>query len=214
MAMTVADSFRPRSTNRLTRIWETRPGLLGCTGHRGSQDDRQTLPRHRVRVPGASAGLEAAVMRLQLARSDTAPAHARGVQPALHDARHDDDLLVRLAGALGIQQLPLAAACSARATWPSPGSMRFSYWVFLVSGLFLYSSFLIGQAPDGGWFAYVPLTTHGVLARPQHGLLRAGPDVPRRLHDRRGDQLHRRRSSRCARRACRSTACRSSCGER
>jgi cytochrome c oxidase subunit I len=38
-----------------------------------------------------------------------------------------------------------------------------SYWVFLFGGLFLYSSFLFGGAPDGGWFAYAPLTTGGQL---------------------------------------------------
>jgi cytochrome c oxidase subunit I len=34
-----------------------------------------------------------------------------------------------------------------------------SYWVFLFGGLFVYSSFLFGGAPDGGWFGYAPLTT-------------------------------------------------------
>ncbi len=33
-----------------------------------------------------------------------------------------------------------------------------SFWVFIVGGLFLYSSFLFGGAPDGGWFAYLPNT--------------------------------------------------------
>jgi cytochrome c oxidase subunit 1 len=40
-----------------------------------------------------------------------------------------------------------------------PRLNSFSYWVFLFAGLFMYSSFFIGQAPDGGWFAYVPLTS-------------------------------------------------------
>src|SRR3954464_1119057 len=39
-----------------------------------------------------------------------------------------------------------------------PRLNAFSYWVFLFSGLLLYSSALIGHPPDGGWFAYVPLT--------------------------------------------------------
>ncbi|HEY2743738.1 MAG TPA: cytochrome c oxidase subunit I, partial [Polyangia bacterium] len=39
-----------------------------------------------------------------------------------------------------------------------PRLNAFSYWMLLLSGLFLYSSVLFGQAPDGGWFAYVPLT--------------------------------------------------------
>jgi cytochrome c oxidase subunit I+III len=38
-----------------------------------------------------------------------------------------------------------------------PRLNAFGYWVFLASGLFLYSSFLVGQAPNDGWFNYVPL---------------------------------------------------------
>ncbi|HET9984590.1 MAG TPA: cytochrome c oxidase subunit I [Longimicrobiales bacterium] len=34
-----------------------------------------------------------------------------------------------------------------------------SYWIFLFGGIFLYSSFLVGQAPNGGWFGYAPLTS-------------------------------------------------------
>jgi cytochrome c oxidase subunit 1 len=33
-----------------------------------------------------------------------------------------------------------------------------SYWLFLFGGLLLYSSFILGGAPDAGWFAYAPLT--------------------------------------------------------
>ena len=41
---------------------------------------------------------------------------------------------------------------------PFPRLTALSYWTYLFGGLFLYSSFLFGLAPDGGWFAYVPLT--------------------------------------------------------
>jgi cytochrome c oxidase subunit 1 len=40
-----------------------------------------------------------------------------------------------------------------------PRLNAFSYWVFLFGGLFLYSSFLLGGAPDGGWFGYANLST-------------------------------------------------------
>jgi cytochrome c oxidase subunit I+III len=36
--------------------------------------------------------------------------------------------------------------------------------VFLFSGLSLYVSFLIGQAPHAGWFAYVPLSAECLSA--------------------------------------------------
>jgi cytochrome c oxidase subunit 1 len=39
-----------------------------------------------------------------------------------------------------------------------PRLNAFSFWVFLFAGIFLYSSFFFGGAPDGGWFAYTPLT--------------------------------------------------------
>src|SRR5215471_7835253 len=39
-----------------------------------------------------------------------------------------------------------------------PRLNAFSYWIFLFSGLFFFASFAVGHPPDGGWFAYVPLT--------------------------------------------------------
>lgn len=38
-----------------------------------------------------------------------------------------------------------------------PRLSAFGYWCFLFGGILLYSSFLFGGAPDGGWFMYVPL---------------------------------------------------------
>jgi cytochrome c oxidase subunit I+III len=40
-----------------------------------------------------------------------------------------------------------------------PRLNAFGYWMILAGGLFLYSAFLIGQAPDTGWFSYVPLAS-------------------------------------------------------
>jgi cytochrome c oxidase subunit I len=47
-----------------------------------------------------------------------------------------------------------------------PRLNAFSYWVFLLGGLFLYSSFVLGGAPDGGWFGYAPLNR----SLPSHGM--------------------------------------------
>ncbi|MGH2817430.1 MAG: cytochrome c oxidase subunit I [Actinomycetota bacterium] len=38
-----------------------------------------------------------------------------------------------------------------------PRLNSFGYWAFLGSGIFMYSSFLVGSAPNNGWFNYVPL---------------------------------------------------------
>jgi cytochrome c oxidase subunit I+III len=35
----------------------------------------------------------------------------------------------------------------------------YGFWCFLLGGLLIYSSFIVGSVPDGGWFMYTPLTT-------------------------------------------------------
>ena len=40
-----------------------------------------------------------------------------------------------------------------------PRLNSFGYWIFVAGGIFFYSSFLIGQAPDDGWFNYLPLAS-------------------------------------------------------
>ena len=42
---------------------------------------------------------------------------------------------------------------------PFPRLTALSYWTYLFGGIFIYSSFLFGLAPDGGWFAYMPLNS-------------------------------------------------------
>jgi len=37
-----------------------------------------------------------------------------------------------------------------------PRLNAFSYWAFLLAGIFIYSSWFLGGAPNGGWFGYAP----------------------------------------------------------
>jgi cytochrome c oxidase subunit I+III len=39
-----------------------------------------------------------------------------------------------------------------------PRLTAFSYWTYLFGGIILYASFLFGEVPDAGWFAYTPLS--------------------------------------------------------
>jgi cytochrome c oxidase subunit 1 len=39
-----------------------------------------------------------------------------------------------------------------------PRLNAFSYWLFLFSGVMIYSSFFLGGAPDGAWVGYAPLS--------------------------------------------------------
>jgi cytochrome c oxidase subunit 1 len=43
-----------------------------------------------------------------------------------------------------------------------------SYWLFLFGGLLMYASFLLGGAPNAGWFSYAPLTI--TTYSPSHGM--------------------------------------------
>ncbi len=40
-----------------------------------------------------------------------------------------------------------------------PRLNAFSYWLFLFAGILIYSSFVLGGAPDGAWVGYAPLST-------------------------------------------------------
>ena len=71
-----------------------------------------------------------------------------------------------------------------------PRLNAFSYWVYLLGGLFITFPIFFGVAPDGGWFGYAPLSTKAYSPQHQHRLLGAGPPDPRHLVARGGVQLH------------------------
>ena len=45
-----------------------------------------------------------------------------------------------------------------------PRLNAFSYWVYLLGGIFITVPIFFWVAPDGGWFGYAPLTHQAVLA--------------------------------------------------
>src|SRR5947208_8227217 len=57
-------------------------------------------------------------------------------------------------GAFGNYLLPLMIGARDMAF---PRLNALSYWIFLASGIFVYTSLGFGQAPNAGWFDYVPL---------------------------------------------------------
>ncbi len=147
----------PTLHERLLKIWETKPGLLGALG---SVDHKTIGKRYLVTAMAflVAGGIEAGVMRVQLAHSN------------LHVLTPEQyNQLFTMHGVTMIfwYAAPILSGFS-NFLWPLligardmafPRLNAFSYWTFLLSGLFVYSSFLVGQAPDGGWFAYPPLTS-------------------------------------------------------
>jgi cytochrome c oxidase subunit 1/cytochrome c oxidase subunit I+III len=141
----------------LDELWEEEPGLVGFL----TTVNHKRIGR-RYLVTAAFffmlAGASALVMRTQLAVPNN---HL--VSPEEYDqlfSMHGTAMIFFFAtpmnSGFGNYVLPLMIGTRDMAF---PRVNALSYWIFLFSGLFMFSSLFLGMAPDGGWFAYVPLTS-------------------------------------------------------
>ena len=98
----------------------SRPASSACCGRSTTSPSRSGTwrPGSRFFMLG---GLLAALMRIQLGTPGQHLPRRGDLQPALHDARHDDDVPLRHPVHRGARELPAAAACSAPATCRSRG---------------------------------------------------------------------------------------------
>jgi cytochrome c oxidase subunit I+III len=144
------------TTERLERKWRDPPGIPGFF----TTVDHKRIGRRYIYTSFVFfflAGLAALVMRDQLASSNN-----NVLAPETYNelfTMHGTTMIFLfntpvLAG-FGNYLIPLQLGARDMAF---PRLNAFSYWIFLFAGLFLYSSVLVGHPPDGGWFAYVPLT--------------------------------------------------------
>jgi cytochrome c oxidase subunit 1/cytochrome c oxidase subunit I+III len=140
----------------LEDLWLERPGVLGWL---------TTVDHKRIGILYfwttivffAAGGTEALLMRTQLAQADE-----RLVSPETYDqlmTMHGVTMIFffiipMTTGAFGNYLVPLLIGARDMAF---PRLNALSFWIFLGSGIFMYSSFLIGEAPNAGWFDYVPL---------------------------------------------------------
>src|SRR4029453_11106579 len=103
-------------------------------------------------------GIEALIIRIQLARPDN-----NFISPETYNQ------LFTMQGTtmIFLAIIPLTSMLFNSSFPPMIGARdvafprlnAFSYWVFLLGGLFLNASFLFGAAPDQGWFGYANLTS-------------------------------------------------------
>jgi len=102
-------------------------------------------------------GVEALFIRLQLARPENTlvNAHQYNELFTMHGLTMIFLVVMPLGAAFFNYMMPIMIGARDVAF---PRLNAFSYWVFLLGGIFLYSSFFIAQAPDGGWFGYAPLS--------------------------------------------------------
>jgi cytochrome c oxidase subunit I len=103
-------------------------------------------------------GLEALIIRIQLARPDN-----NFIDPDTYNqlfTMHGTTMIflaiMPLSSMFFNYLIPLMIGARDVAF---PRLNAFSYWVFLLGGLFLNASFLFGAAPDSGWYGYANLTS-------------------------------------------------------
>src|SRR3954462_5516567 len=104
-----------------------------------------------------AGGVEAALMRLQLARADS---HL--ISPDLYNrlfTTHGSTMMflfaVPVMQGVGTYVVPLMIGARNMAF---PRLAAYSYLTYLIGGLLLYLGFALRAAPDAGWFAYTPLS--------------------------------------------------------
>ena len=144
------------STDHLQQAWQGRPGLSGWLG---AVNHKAVGKRFIVTALGffLVGGIQALVMRWHLGTPEST-----FLDPDTYNAlftMHGTTMMflfaVPITEAFGIYFVPLMIGTR---DMPLPRLSAFGYWTYVAGGLFLYSSFLTGAVPDGGWFAYTPLT--------------------------------------------------------
>jgi cytochrome c oxidase subunit 1/cytochrome c oxidase subunit I+III len=154
-AATIPD-ISTATLRRLDQLWRTPPNLLAWLA---TVDHKKLGIRYIVTafVFLLLGGIEAAIMRAQLARPE-----AHLLTPEMYNqlfTMHGTTMMFLfiqpVLSGFSFYLTPLMIGARELAF---PRLNTFSYYVFLFAGLFMYASFAVGQAPDGGWFAYTPLT--------------------------------------------------------
>jgi heme/copper-type cytochrome/quinol oxidase subunit 1 len=125
----------------------------------GTVDHKRIGTRYLVTaaVFFAAAGVEASLMRAQLARPDE---HLLGPERydqvfSMHGLTMIFLFVTPMLSGFGNYLVPLMIGARDMAF---PRLNAFGYWVFLAAGLFMYSGLVLGKAPDNGWFNYAPLS--------------------------------------------------------
>jgi cytochrome c oxidase subunit I+III len=147
----------PADLEVLDRTWDQRPGFAGWLG----QCNHKAVGRRFIvttMVMFLFAGALALVMRVQLAvpEADVLTPEVYNQFFTMHGTMMMFLFVVPMLEGLAIYFLPLQLGAR---DMPLPRLNAFGYWAYLGGALLLLSSFFFGTVPDGGWYAYVPLTT-------------------------------------------------------
>jgi cytochrome c oxidase subunit 1/cytochrome c oxidase subunit I+III len=141
---------------RLRELWEEKPGLIGFV----ATVNHKRIGRRYLVTAGfffLLAGIEALMMRTQLIGPNNTVVSPETYNRlfSLHGTAMIFFFATPMNNGFGNYIVPLMLGTRDMAF---PRLNALSYWIFLFSGLLMFSSVPLGMAPDGGWFAYVPLS--------------------------------------------------------
>jgi cytochrome c oxidase subunit I len=147
---------RPATTvERLEEDWAETPGLGSWVG---TVDHKRIGLRYLYTGMAffVAGGVESLLIRTQLAGPDldVLDPEAYNQLFSMHGVTMMFLFAMPVLSGFGNFFVPLMVGARDMAF---PRLNAFGYWVLLAAGIFLYSSFLVGRAPDAGWFNYVPL---------------------------------------------------------
>ena len=145
-----------RDRRALERAWGGTPGFWGWLT---STDHKSIGKRYIITafVFFLLGGIEAAMMRIQLARPEN-----RFLGPDQYSqifSTHGTTMMflfaVPMMTAIGLYLVPLMIGTRNVAY---PRLNAYGYYVYLIGGVLLYTGLLLNTGPDAGWFNYVPLS--------------------------------------------------------
>src|ERR671934_828532 len=154
--MSVADTPKTELQVELEERWEDAPGTPGFF----ETVDHKRIGMRYIYTAFAFffvGGALALVMRVQLATPDAGVLSPQSYNEffTMHGTTMIFLFNTPVLAGFGNYLVPLMIGSRDMAF---PRLNAFSYWVFLLAGIFMYTSFFTGQMPDRGWFAYAPLT--------------------------------------------------------
>src|SRR3982751_5600410 len=146
----------PDAVGKLEEEWGERPSLRSWFS---TVDHKRIGLRYMVTagIFFILAGTDAMIMRTQLARPN-----ATLLSPEEYDqlfTMHGTAMIFLFSTPMffGFGNFLVPLMIGAR-DMAFPRLNAFGYWVFAFAGTVMFTSQMVGRAPDGGWFGYVPLT--------------------------------------------------------
>src|SRR3954462_10225500 len=140
----------------LAHTWAPAPGLLGWFSETGHKEIGLCYIVTAMCF-FAAAGIEAALMRFQLAKPNNTFLGPDTYNQlfTMHGTTMMFLFAVPVMQGMGIYLVPLMVGTRNVAF---PRLNAFGYFVYLFGGIFLYTMFFLHAGADAGWFAYVPLS--------------------------------------------------------